>query len=162
QGNGTVGPSISGMNSPRHIAVDSSERLYVTDSSNGRVLIFTSIQNRNNGDPASFPINNLSAPQGIFISGENSGNSGDIWVANTNGNQIVRYPEYTSLTTGTGAQPTTIGVTQPLAVTLDSAGNPVVAEVTNRVSFFFPQLTFQNSANYNQQPLAPGMIAILY
>ena len=39
---------------------------------------------------------------------------------------------------------------------------PLVIEATNRVSFYFAKLTFQNAANYNQRPLAPGMLAFLY
>jgi uncharacterized protein (TIGR03437 family) len=50
----------------------------------------------------------------------------------------------------------------PLAITLDAFDNLIVAEGANRVTFYYAKLTFQNSASYNQQPLAPGMLAILY
>jgi hypothetical protein len=37
-----------------------------------------------------------------------------------------------------------------------------VAEALNRVAFYYARLTWQHAASYNQRPLAPGQLALLY
>jgi len=37
----------------------------------------------------------------------------------------------------------------------------IVGDVSNRVTFYFAQAFFRNAANFNTQPLAPGMLAVL-
>jgi uncharacterized protein (TIGR03437 family) len=153
--------SLTGMNSPRHIATDTSDRLYVTDPGNNRVMVFTNAKGASNGAASVFQINNLSQPQGVFVSGTSSGNTGEIWVAATNTNVVYRFPEFTQLFLNPGQATATISSVTPLAVTLDSVGSPVVAEATNRVTFYFPLFTYRNAANSNQGGLAPGMLAYI-
>ncbi len=160
--------STAGMNSPRHIAVDTSDRLYVCDSSNNRVLVFTNARNSANGIGSSFQLNNLSAPQGIIVSAQ----TGEIYIANTGANTVLKVPEYDSLigSSTSNSYPVTQSIqlqTPPLSVALygdiaDRSDNQIIAETANRITFYFPQLVFQNAANYNSQPLAPGMLAIMY
>ena len=162
-GNSSSPPSTSGLNGPRHIAVDTSDRLYVCDTGNDRVLIFTNSRNAANGVPSSYQITSansgvgLSTPQGIAVSPL----TGESWVADANAGMVYRFPEFDTLLT-TGAATASIASQTPLAVALDAANNVVVAEAANRVTFFFAALAFQNAANYNSQPLAPGMLAVLY
>ncbi len=56
------------MFSPRHIALDTDDRLYVADSGNGRVLIFDRITTAANDPPTAFVLPNLTGAQGIWVS----------------------------------------------------------------------------------------------
>jgi uncharacterized protein (TIGR03437 family) len=47
-------------------------------------------------------------------------------------------------------------------VELDNSDNVIIAEAANRVTFYFASLAWQNPTNFNIQPLAPGMLALLY
>ncbi|MGH9558403.1 MAG: hypothetical protein ACRD30_04120 [Bryobacteraceae bacterium] len=157
------GNGVASMNSPRHMAADGFDRLFVADSGNNRVLAFTSPENAGNGQSSSYQINGLRSPQGVAVSAD----TGEIWVANTNANQIWRLPAYDQLILNSNPnQPPiseTIGSPTPLAIALDSSDNLITAEATNRVGFYFAQLVAVNAASYsNNQPLAPGMLALLY
>ena len=159
-GTSTIPPSNAGMNSPRHIAADTSDRLYVTDAGNGRVLVFTNARLASNGAPSTLQIPNLNQPDAIFVSSL----TGEIWVGNGGGNPpaVYRFPEYQTLISN-GEQPTSaIGFqSAPLALTLDAAGNLVVAESSNRITYFYAMLTYRNVANENQAGLAPGMVTYI-
>jgi uncharacterized protein (TIGR03437 family) len=83
-------------------------------------------------------------------------------VANTGVNQILRYPEFQTLQLN-GATPTaTLSALGPLQITLDAFDDVVALEASNRMTFYFASLTYQHAANFNQQPMAPGMLAYLY
>ncbi len=154
----TTPASLSGMNAPAHIAVDTSDRLYVADSGNNRVLIFTNTKLSNNGAAAIFQIPNLNAPQGIAVSPV----TGDVWVANTNSGQIIDYPKYETISTnGISITAQLSFSTAVLAVALDGGGNPIAAEAANRVSFFFPLIVHRNIANQNANGIAPGMLTYI-
>jgi uncharacterized protein (TIGR03437 family) len=146
------------MRAPRHIALDTSDRLYVADTANNRMLVFTTVANTSNGASSAFQFPNLSSPVGVTV----SPNTGEIWIANTAGNTVLRFPEFQQLQLNPSVQPTVIAVNGPLSLVLDSADNLVVTEAINRVSFFFAKLVSQNAANYNSRPLAPGQLAYLY
>jgi uncharacterized protein (TIGR03437 family) len=163
QGSGNTPASTAGFYSPTHIAVDTSDRLFVCDTSNSRVLAFTNTTNLTNGSSAALPIYGLSSPQGITV----NQSTGEIWVANTNASQIWRLPEYSQLIlTSNPNNPlpiqTLYASPNPLALTLDAAGNPVVLEAANRVSFYYAALLQQNVANYNSAAVAPGQLTVLY
>ncbi|MGD1097467.1 MAG: hypothetical protein ABSB35_36455, partial [Bryobacteraceae bacterium] len=155
---GSTPASTAGLNVPQHIATDTSDRLYVADSGNNRVLVFTNAKFSANGAAAVFAITNLSSPQGVTV----DPNTGDIFVANSNAYLVNRYPEFEQAQLNLTITGQISFQTHPIAVTLDAAGNPIVAEAANRITFYFPALAYQNSANYNSQPLAPGMLALLY
>ncbi len=166
----TTSPSNSagGMNNPHHIAVDSSDRLYVCDFQNNRVLVYTNTRNSANGAASAFQLNNLSQPDGVIVSQQ----TGEIYVANYGNDTVVRLPEYDSLILNSTPNSYPVNATiqtqtHPLSVALysdkaDLSDNQIVAEAANRITFFFPQLVFQNAANYNSQPMAPGMLALMY
>jgi uncharacterized protein (TIGR03437 family) len=45
---------------------------------------------------------------------------------------------------------------------VDASGNVIVGDVSNRITFYFAQAFYRNAATFSaQQPLAPGMLAIL-
>ena len=146
--------TLAGLNSPRHVATDTSGRLYVADSANGRVLVFRDTSNiSQTGPPAAFNLPNFSSPQGIAVSQI----SGEMWI--TAGNAIYHLPEVTSYqNTGTVFQQ--IGATLPLDIALDSFENPIVAEGINRVTFYFAKLIIRNAFSFTStRPLTPGMWA---
>jgi uncharacterized protein (TIGR03437 family) len=48
-----------------------------------------------------------------------------------------------------------------LGLALDASDNVIVGDSANRVTFYFAQAFFRNTSNFNTQPLAPGMLAVL-
>ena len=156
-GSGSTPPSLSGMNSPRHIASDSSDRLYVCDSLNGRLLLFDSAAAQTNGKGATFQVSGLQTPQGVIVNQI----SGEIWVTNTGANFLFRFPEFNTLFMNPTTVTAALGAPSPLAVALDAGGNLIVAEGSNRVTFYFAKMFYRNAANFNIEPLAPGMLAVI-
>src|SRR5207237_8771174 len=87
----TTGTSntLAGLSSPLNIATDSSGRLYVCDSGNNRILVFTPGISQT-GAAAAFNFPNFSSPQGIAVSAI----TGEMWVAA--GGTLFHLPEVTS------------------------------------------------------------------
>ena len=73
------------MSSPRHIALDTDDRLYVADSGNGRVLIFDRITTAAIDPPTAFVLPGLTGAQGIWVSPQ----TGEIWIASTRANRAL-------------------------------------------------------------------------
>jgi uncharacterized protein (TIGR03437 family) len=187
QGNFTDASSAQGlpdrMVSPRGIATDTSGRLYVADIGNNRILVYGGVASYgpNGGPPPVLAITSsclsssgvcysvaLKTPMGVAVNPAN----GEIWVAEALGGaagRILRYAEF--VTTSLTGLPDFIlpTVTNPLAVALDGFGNLLVAEASNRVSFYFPPLWVTSSGNYlpdaktpstySQPCCAPGALA---
>lgn len=152
------GPGEASFSSPRGIASDTSDRLYVADSGNGRVLEFIQApENLINGPTSTNSLTGLNQPQAVAINPTTT----ELWVANTNSSEVVRYPEYTTCQLSS-CQPTAqLGSYGPLGLALDASGNVIVGDASNRVTFYYAQTFFRNAANYNIEGLAPGMLAIL-
>ncbi|MBZ5676497.1 MAG: hypothetical protein LAP61_19850 [Acidobacteriia bacterium] len=146
--------SLAGLNSPRHIATDTSGRLYVADSSNNRVVVFRDTSNiAQTGPAASFNFPNFGSPQGITVSTI----SGEMWV--TSGNAIYHLPEVNAFN-NTSKILQQIASNGPLAIALDSSENPIVAEAINRVTFYFAKLIVRNAFSFtSSRPMTPGMWA---
>ncbi|HLH43434.1 MAG TPA: hypothetical protein VKV74_10635 [Bryobacteraceae bacterium] len=157
-----TGASLSG---PRHLATDSSDRLYICDTGNGRILVFANALKSISGATAALVVGGLNQPEGVAV----SPSTGEIWVANTGSNQLLRYPEFNTLQITN--QPTeTLSAPGPLAAALDAYDNLVVAEAYNRVSFYFPLMFYRHAATYaagtpgtcaTSVNLTPGMLALL-
>ena len=145
--------SSTAMFSPRHIAADASDRLYVCDSGNNRVMIFANARVASNGLAAANVLTGLNLPQGVAVNAL----TGEFWVANTNSQQLLRFPPYETWVLN-NAPLQTIPSAGPIAVALDSFENVVAAELVNRVALYFPQLAYRNSANQNTQPVPPGSL----
>jgi len=154
---------------PRLLAIDPDDQLYVADTGNNRVAILPNVPTAGDNPPVLFSITNLSSPFGIAINPVTN----EIWVANTNGNQVLRFPRYQK-TISNPVPSATLTVFGPVAVALDPFGNPVTAEgLTNRVSFYFPAIDYTtsaggvsgrlsgNAANFFGR-FAPGMIASIF
>ncbi len=155
--------SAAGMSSPRQLAVDTSDRLYVADFGNSRLLVWVNGPKQITGASSSAQFNNLGGTQGVVVSPI----SGEIWVSNSSNNQIVALPEYNKLILN--STPNNYPVdnfiqaqTPAASVTLDANDNPIVAESANRLTFFYAAATYSHAASYNQKPMAPGMLALIY
>ncbi|HZL57978.1 MAG TPA: hypothetical protein VFC21_12890, partial [Bryobacteraceae bacterium] len=156
-----AGSAMNRLSSPRHIATDSDDRLYVADTGNHRVLIFDHAPNSIPGPTAAVALTNgLNAPFGMYVSPVN----GDIWVADAGANTAVRYPAFNALeTTGNAPNLTLSNEISPRAITEDAWGNVFIADSANRVVIHYPGLSALNAADYlAPNVLAPGMIAALY
>ena len=158
------GNSLAQMKNPRGISVDASNRLYVADTGNNRVLVFGNInQAPGNGVPAALALTksikgSLKGPIDVFV----SRSTGKAWVTNTNGAQVARYQDFDRL--AQGAQQPEFGFStfsNPLSVTEDQYGNLYIADALNRVVGHFKPLAATNGANFLQR-VAPGMIATLW
>lgn len=154
--NSTTGTTLSG---PHHIALDASDQLYVADTGNNRIAIFPPVPLAGGNPPVTFSITGTNSAFGVDVDKP----TGEIWVANTGGNQLLRYPKFQDVINNPVAD-AGIGVAGPVAVTLDPFGNPVVAEGINRVGFYFPAIDYissGNAANYFES-FAPGMLASIF
>jgi uncharacterized protein (TIGR03437 family) len=159
----TSGNTDSTFNSPHHIACDTSGQLYVADTGNSRIIIFgdpNSSQTAAAGQASVLSINNLSSPEGVYV----NPTTGEIWVANTRSGTAVRYPKFETLLfnetpLGTPVQAPSL----TLAVAQDAFGDLVLADATNRVSFFYPGIAALNAASFeSDKEIAPGMIASIF
>ena len=156
----TSGSGFSQMSAPRHISTDTSDRLYVADTGNGRVQIFNSVPVASAGQPAAQILTSgLRSPRGVYV----SATTGEIWVADAAGG-AVRYPAFNQLVLAGGAPNATISDPGgPLAVVEDAWGDLFLADAAHRVSIYYPGLGPINAANFlNPNVLAPGMITALF
>ncbi len=148
-----------GLAGPHMIATDHGDQLYVADTGNGRVAIYRDIPTAGTNPTVSISIQGLNQPTGVAVNQA----TGEIWVANTLANNIIRFPNYDQILIGNGAPTDTIVDFEPLAISLDTAGNPIVPDADNRVVFFYPALGLgnANAANYFHR-YAPGMLDSLF
>ena len=150
---------------PMHIATDTDDRLYVADTGNRRIAIFDRVLSApNNAPPAvslvlvSSQSDRLGLIQGITVSAR----TGELWVADTSNNRVVRYPRFDLLALTPAANYQITSPAQPLAVATDAADNLLIADGTNRVAFYYPGLAAVSAAHYLRRRVSPGMVAALY
>jgi uncharacterized protein (TIGR03437 family) len=158
------------FSSPRGIAVDPDDQLYVADASNGRLAILPNVPTAGDNPPVLFSIPGFSTPFSVAVNQITD----EVWVTNTNGNQTIRFPRYQAILTNPTATAVLSNSFGPVSVALDAFGNPVIAEaLTNRVTFFYQAIDYTNlaggvsgrfsgnAANYFGR-FAPGMIASIF
>jgi uncharacterized protein (TIGR03437 family) len=153
------GTGAGSFNRPLGIASDTSDRLYVADYGNNRVMVFDQAPEQiANGPTSTLQDTGIYQVEGVAVSSITT----ELWIAYSGGNQILRYPEYTHCQiiscTATALLYTNAA---PLGLALDASDNVIVGDSANRVTFYFAQAFFRNTANFNTQPLAPGMLAVL-
>jgi uncharacterized protein (TIGR03437 family) len=151
-------PTTATLNAPRHIASDTSDFLYVADTANGRMLVFANASKSVNGANAALVVPGLNLPEGVAVSLI----TGDIWVTNTNQDQVLRFPAFQTLLTNTQPTAALNNIVGPLALALDAFDNLVVADETNRVTFFFPAMFYRNTANYTSGTLGGNCTTSTY
>jgi len=164
-----VSSSSSVLQGPLLVAVDPSDQVYVADAGHNRIAVLPNATTAGDNPPVLFAITGLSSPAGVAINAATS----EIWVANSGGNQVLRFPAYQTYLSNPSAT-ATLSVFGPVSVTLDPFGDPVVAEgLTNRLSFYFPAIDYTasaggvagrlsgNAANYFGR-FAPGMLTSIF
>lgn len=158
------------FSSPRGIAIDPDDQLYVADTSNGRLAILPNVPSAGDNPPVLLSVPGFSSPLSVAVNQITD----EIWVTNTTGNQSLRFPHYQSLLSNPAPNGVLVNSFGPVSIALDAFGNPVIAEaLTNRVTFFYPaidattsaggvaQRESGNGANYLGR-FAPGMIASIF
>jgi uncharacterized protein (TIGR03437 family) len=158
----TSGTADTAMNSPRHIATDSSGRPYLADTGNSRILIFDDILRLQStgAHPSQTLSGQTGAVTGIYVNQV----TGHVWVADITRNRIVKFPEFGTLVFNPAPIETDIQSAIPIALTQDQYGDLIVAEGVNRVTLYFPGLSALNGANFSLRStfLAPNALAALY
>jgi uncharacterized protein (TIGR03437 family) len=152
------GTADNRFNGPAGIAMDTDDRLYVCDSGNRRVLIFSRAPQAAPDARAAVALaRGLTSVLGVAVSQV----TGEIWVANTQGNNLLRYPRFDVIFGGAGDNPDySVPALGPLATALDGFGNLFIADSANRVAIHFPGINVSNGANYLNR-VAPGMVTTL-
>lgn len=154
------GSSSAQLNRPRGLAVDSSDRLYVADSNNNRVIVYSSTSTVGNGATGT-SIPNLNLPEGVAV----SPSTGEVWVAAFNDSRVYRFREFTQL--GANPAPTTgVFAAGPMALVLDQFDNVIVAEAASRLTFYFAKMVYRHAATYASgsnivATMTPGMYALV-
>jgi uncharacterized protein (TIGR03437 family) len=154
------GSDGASLNQPRHIASDTDGLVYVVDSANSRVQIFTDPNGAitpTEGAQATLSItDNLNSPRGVYVSPI----TGQIWITDTNNNRVKQYPRFDQLQLNPAAATTIPAAAPTLALTEDQYGDLFVADFSHRVAIYFPALQTLNGANFlADKPLAPGVVA---
>ncbi len=152
------------FNSPMHIAIDTDDRLYVCDSGNRRVAIFDRVLSATNNPAPAITLTSVTSAsdrlgnvQGINVSPR----TGEIWIADTSNNRVLRYPRF-DLLISLPAPNYQISTNLPQAVSIDAFDNLLIAEGTNRIAFHYPGLTALSAAHYLRRRISPGMVAAMY
>lgn len=147
------------LSTPRHIAVDSDDRLYVADAGNNRVVIYNRVSDPNEpNDPFPvFTINGLNAPHGITV----SRTTGEIWVAEPTTSRAQRFPRFDRLSI-TSASDYAVAAERPLSLTQDALGMLYIIDAANRVAIYYTSAAPTNAASGNDTTLAPGVISSIY
>lgn len=161
----TPGGTSNRLNSPRHLSLDTDDRMYLADAGNNRVLVYDRITVAGNDPSPAFTLTgsttgvSLAAPQAVWV----SPTTGEIWVANTgvSPGRAMRFPRYEQLAFNNRSD-YEIPATGPMALTQDPYGNLYIAETRNRVAIHYNALTTQIAGNYSDRPLSPGVIGIIY
>ena len=148
---------------PRQIAVDPQDRLYVADTGNRRIAIFDSIANLSSTlpAPALSLTANLNQPVGITIGAANTTNAGQVWVADFGANLALHYPPFAQLLQN-GTADLAVGAFHPLSAAFDSFGDLALADLADRILLFVPQLTVVNASSFAAGAVAPGAIVSVF
>ncbi|HYL78313.1 MAG TPA: hypothetical protein VEU96_29250 [Bryobacteraceae bacterium] len=159
------------FSSPRGIAVDPDDQLYVADFLNGRMAILPNIPTAGDNPPVLLSVPGFTNPFSVAVNQITD----EVWVTNSAGSgQTLRFPHYQALLSNPTPNVVLNNSFGPVSVALDPFGNPVIAEaITNRVTFFYPAIDFTSSAGGVAQResgnganflgrFAPGMIASIF
>ncbi len=148
-----AGNGDNNLNQPIGIATDSDDYLYVADRGNSRIQIFSAVNGGEPVVPLVMSLGKVGAPYGLFVSRQ----TGEIWVADFSGRRLLRYPNRNNMVLNSDPDLIFQPLLQPVAVTLDPFGNPIVADVGNRLTFYYPPVTAVSAASYFARPLSPGL-----
>lgn len=155
---------------PRGLAFDNEQRLYVADAGKNRIAIFDNAPASGNYPTPVFSIRTVTGatalrqPSAVFV----HPTSGEIWVANTPAGQTLRYPIYSQMILNPQIN---FGITTgiaPLGMIMDRSGALYLADQANRIGIYYPGVTITNGANFiattgtGARALAPGAYGSLF
>ena len=153
------GVTLNRFRTPKSIATDSEDRLYVAEVLGKRVIIFSEAGTSTSNSTARQDISGLGDPQAVYVNPQ----TGDIWIADTSSQRIIRVLPFSQLPVGTINTEQVIGSPFPLAMALDRFGNLITADLANRVAFYYPSIRVLNSArDANRTQVAPFTYAAIY
>ncbi len=146
------------MRTPRGVFMDIDQRLYVCDTGNSRLVIFTNALDAGTDPSPAFATSaGLNQPYGVYVNPR----TGEIWVADTFSNRAVRLPRFELLVINPVAE-AQVPAGAPVALVQDALGNLIIADSLNRVVFHYPGVVAVNAANFSTRPLAPGTYTALF
>jgi uncharacterized protein (TIGR03437 family) len=154
------GSGATNLNAPSGVAIDGAARLYVADTGNNRVQIFSI---GNSTATLSVP---AKTPYAVAV----SQNTNEIWITDFTTlsvggvsfpGRVLHFPVYEQLALNPTQALSILPESYPFALALDLFDNPIVADSFDRVVFFFPAAIYKNSASYSSVSLTPGMLALV-
>jgi uncharacterized protein (TIGR03437 family) len=154
------GNGATNLNAPSGLAIDGAARLYVADTGNNRVQIFSI------GNPTATLSVPTKAPYAVAV----SPNTNEIWITDFTTfsiggvsfpGRVLHFPVYEQLALNPTQALSILPDSYPFALALDLFDNPIVADSFNRILFFFPAAIYKNSASYSSVSLTPGMLALV-
>ena len=108
----------SGLSGPRGVAVDSAGNVYIADTGNNAIKLWTAANN----NVTTLVSSGLSGPRGVAVDG-----AGNVYIADTGNSAIKKW-------TVIGSTLTTLvssGLSSPSGVAVDGLGNVYIADTTN-------------------------------
>jgi len=153
------GITLNRLSSPKGIATDSDDRLYVAEVLGNRITVFSEAGTSVSNATARQDFSGLAGPQAVYVNPQ----TGDIWLADTHNTRIVRLLPFNQLpvfTTINSEQ--SIGSPFPLALALDRFGNLITADLINRVAFFYPVIRVLNAASAARNQVAPSTYSSIF
>jgi uncharacterized protein (TIGR03437 family) len=153
-----AGNAANRMFTPRGIAVDVDDRLYVADSGNNRLHIYNRVPLAGPDPAPALTIGNLNVPVGVTADPRTA----EIWVANSGSNQAIRFPSFANLSINPTANLVLTTVIGPLDIRVDSNSNVVLSDSANRVGFYYQLASQTNAASFRTARLSPNTIASLF
>lgn len=172
-----ISASISGstLNSVFGVNLDSIGNLWISDSSNGRVLYF---ENGSNFPARALGVSNFSTVGGGGVSQNVMnqprrialGENGSIYISDGTDNRVLFIPRDASLPTEVWGQPnfasngatlTNTGLNIPSGITVDRSGGLYVADTGNNRVLYFPKGSKTASRVYGQSSFNSSIAGVL-
>ena len=152
----TAGSGPSNLRSPRDLAVDIDDRLYVTDPGNLRVVVYPRLTDPGNNPNAASTVPIGGVPSGIDVRRDTN----EIWIGDSSNQRAIRFDSYDAIFTS--PNPTyVLPVGNVVSLRTDQFNDLLVADYASRVVIRFPTFAVTNSASGFVR-IAPAMIATLY
>jgi sugar lactone lactonase YvrE len=147
--NGTPGSGLGQMSAPQGVAVDTTNRVFVADTGNNRVLIFNNPTTNGQaaiaflGGTVGTALNQLNTPTGVAVDA-----AGNLYVADTGNHRVLRFsPPFITGMAATKIFGSAAGVAGtsatalrgPTGVAVDSLNNVYIADKGNNRVLLFRQ-----------------------
>lgn len=146
------------MNAPRGVTIDVDDRMYVVDGGNNRLHIYDRVTLAGNDPSPALTLTGFNTPQGVH----SDPRTAELWITDGNNGRALRFPAYGQLSITSQANLQTGNIIFPLDIKVDRNSNLVMADLSNRIAFFYQAQASVNGANQQNLNLAPGMITSMY